>query len=444
LGLLSGLTFLNNKEGGRKKAHVARFSLVKCVAGVLYMTSAAAWTLIIAVCPPLAAESPGNAPCIEHITNGAYLLGDAETPVSSYNEDDLFIPASTLKIVTALVALETLGPEYRFSTAYYIDEDNRLTIRGFGDPWLISEVIAEHGRQLRLRGITHINEIIIDDSAFRLEFPQNWQHRSDNPYDAENGAINVNFNTAAIRKFADGRVLSAESQTPTVAILKTLGRGVAVGYHRINVSAADAGGNNLRLRYAGEIFAALFRQAGITVAGAISIRSTAPRGRLIYTAHTPIPLSEVLRACLTYSNNMIANQIFLVCGAERYGYPANWEKGRRAAATILQDLAPRAKSLIHIEEGSGLSQANQVTADAMVEILALFKPYADLLPEQDGILVKSGTLSGVYNYAGYLKAEHHLDPFVILLNQRSNKRDELLSCLLHYAGLRTVERRQSP
>lgn len=141
------------------------------------MTSAAAWTLIIAVCPPLAAESLGNAPCIEHISNGAYLLGDAETPVSSYNEDALFIPASTLKIVTALVALETLGPEYRFSTAYYIDEDNRLTIRGFGDPWLISEVIAEHGRQLRLRGITHINEIIIDDSAFRLEFPQNWQHR---------------------------------------------------------------------------------------------------------------------------------------------------------------------------------------------------------------------------------------------------------------------------
>jgi len=52
------------------------------------------------------------------------------------------IPASTLKLLTALAALHTLGPDYRFVTDFYLDEDSNLKIKGFGDPLMISETIS--------------------------------------------------------------------------------------------------------------------------------------------------------------------------------------------------------------------------------------------------------------------------------------------------------------
>jgi len=45
------------------------------------------------------------------------------------------------------------------------------------------------------------------------------------------------------------------------------------------------------------------------------------------------------------------------------------------------------------------------------------------------VLRKSGTLSGVYNYAGYLRGSDGLYPFVILTNQAANNRDEILGLL---------------
>jgi len=65
----------------------------------------------------------------------------------------------------------------------------------------------------------------------------------------------------------------------------------------------------------------------------------------------------------------------------------------------------------------------------MMRILEAFKPYADLLPEVDGVLRKSGTLTGVYNFAGYIPGADGLYPYVILTNQASNNRAEILRIL---------------
>ena len=52
------------------------------------------------------------------------------------------IPASTLKVFSSLVALNYLGEDYRFPTEFYLDKDANLKIKGYGDPLLISEVLA--------------------------------------------------------------------------------------------------------------------------------------------------------------------------------------------------------------------------------------------------------------------------------------------------------------
>jgi D-alanyl-D-alanine carboxypeptidase/D-alanyl-D-alanine-endopeptidase (penicillin-binding protein 4) len=134
----------------------------------------------------------------------------------------------------------------------------------------------------------------------------------------------------------------------------------------------------------------------------------------------------MLQACLKYSNNFIANQLFLYCGARRFGAPATWEKARKAMTDALLSAAGLDSGDIILAEGSGLSRKNLITPAAMITLLEKFKPWASLLSETEGIPLKSGTMTGVYGYAGYFSSNGDIDPFVILLNQQANNRDRLL------------------
>src|SRR5262249_11298487 len=54
-----------------------------------------------------------------------------------------FVPASVAKLVTAWLAMEVLGGDYRFQTRFYLDGERKLYVRGGGDPYLISEELAQ-------------------------------------------------------------------------------------------------------------------------------------------------------------------------------------------------------------------------------------------------------------------------------------------------------------
>jgi D-alanyl-D-alanine carboxypeptidase/D-alanyl-D-alanine-endopeptidase (penicillin-binding protein 4) len=88
-----------------------------------------------------------------------------------------------------------------------------------------------------------------------------------------------------------------------------------------------------------------------------------------------------------------------------------------------------APELLLMPEGSGLSREQRSSAAGMMGILQQFRPYASLLPNNDGVLRKSGTLTGVYNYAGFIQGVDGLYPFVIMTNQGSNNRAEILRLL---------------
>src|SRR4029450_2760969 len=59
------------------------------------------------------------------------------------NADKPFVPASVTKIVTAWLAMEVLGGDYRFETRFSRDATRVPSIRGGGDPFLISEELAQ-------------------------------------------------------------------------------------------------------------------------------------------------------------------------------------------------------------------------------------------------------------------------------------------------------------
>jgi len=72
--------------------------------------------------------------------SGVVLVMDADgNELVAQNADKPFVPASITKIVTAWLALEVLGGDYRFQTRFYLDDARVLYVRGGGDPFLISE-----------------------------------------------------------------------------------------------------------------------------------------------------------------------------------------------------------------------------------------------------------------------------------------------------------------
>ncbi len=101
----------------------------------------------------------------------AVLVADPQGRVIfSKNADIQLVPASVLKIFTALVAFHYLGPEYRFATEFYKDQDSNLKVKGYGDPLLISETLVEIVNNIILNFSTklkNINDLVLDDSYFK-------------------------------------------------------------------------------------------------------------------------------------------------------------------------------------------------------------------------------------------------------------------------------------
>jgi D-alanyl-D-alanine carboxypeptidase/D-alanyl-D-alanine-endopeptidase (penicillin-binding protein 4) len=359
------------------------------------------------------------------IQNGGYAVADpAGSIISACDPDAPFVPASIVKIPTALAAFHILGREYRFQTALYMDRQDNLYIKGYGDPFLVSEEVEIILGRLRERGVNRINNIFVDTSSFALSSPLPGRGKSDNPYDSPVTAVGVNFNTISFRVDDHGRVTSAEPQTPTLPIMTELGKGFREGEYRVNICREGCRPEVRSARYAVELFRGIQRKMGIPGDGNSGRGDVPEDADLVYVHDNTRTLEDVVSSLLEYSNNFVANLVYLACGAQKYGYPATWEKAGQAAREALNRvIGARAAGMMHLKEGSGLSRHNRVTARSMVQVLVAFKPFMHLLQEKKGAAIKSGTLKGVYNYAGYLQDG---SPFVIMLNQEKNTRDDVL------------------
>lgn len=360
------------------------------------------------------------------ITNGSYLVRSKKKTIG-YREDDTFLPASTLKILTSLAAFDLLTPEFRFETLFFLDDTKNLYIKGYGDPFLTSEEILHICSSLKKKGVDTVHTIFLDDSSFSLDNYTPGLSNTNNPYDAPNGALAVNFNTLAIQKRSDGTILSSEPQTPTLPIMKILGKDLPAGVHRINIKKIPKAGQlPMSLQYVGELFCAKMKQAGIIIKGDFQSRPVPLTLQPVYVHKNSKSLQEVMRECLHYSNNFIANQVFLYSGLKTSDEPATWNKSRQFMSNYLTKVLGLTPQHISVQDGSGLSRHNKISANVLVTILEHFRPYSSLLNNHDGVLLKSGTLDGVYCYGGYFTADQEIVPFAILLNQKENTRDELL------------------
>jgi len=229
----------------------------------------------------------------------------------------------------------------------------------------------------------------------------------------------------------DGKLTSGELQTPLTNLARELGAQLTPrDEQRINLGDNPVAG----LRQAQQLFQYFLKESGITVSDNDFYReAVTDEWTLFYQHLSSRSLRDNLDGLLRYSNNFIANQLFLTLGAQTSGYPAT----SAATRTVLQqqlaelygDSFGSDPQFLLMLEGSGLSREQRVSGAGMMHILEVFKPYADLMPEAGGVLRKSGTLTGVYNFAGYIRGPAGLYPFVILTNQAVNSRAEVLRIL---------------
>jgi len=362
-------------------------------------------------------------------SSAVLLVDNKDKSIIARQIDRQMIPASTVKLITALAALKYWGSDYQFRTEFYLDPKNSvLIVKGFGDPFLVSEeldVIVEKIKQLN---ISVFNGIVADSSYFGQEVNIQEQGKSNNPYDAASAALAANFNSIEVNVKA-GVVKSAEKQTPLTPMAKLLASKLSDGRHRINLGLAERSPD-----YFIEVLAAKLRNVGIVIQDEESTISFDEKNtQLLFHHKNTRTLDVIVTAMLEYSNNFIANQLFLMLGAEQLGAPANLQKSQQAMASFIAKQFAWQNYVI--EDGSGLSRCNQLNANQLIDVLKLFRPYQSLLPQQNSsILAKSGTLKGVSTYAGYVFRNDEWQSFALLINQSVpyRFREQIAEDLLQY------------
>src|SRR2546426_4248935 len=150
----------------------------------------------------------------------------------SHNGDQLFTPASNMKIYTTAVALDLLGADYRWRTSVYADKqpdqngviEGDLILYGRGAPDLLSfrkgsvPSLADLADQLYQRGVRRVRgNVIGDDSYFRGNaYGDGWQWTDLQWYfGAEPSALTVDANA-----FELTITPSAKTKTPATLEIK--------------------------------------------------------------------------------------------------------------------------------------------------------------------------------------------------------------------------------
>lgn len=343
---------------------------------------------------------------------GALVETEAGKTLLAHRSEELFIPASILKIAMAACTLDAFNPNAHFYTDFFLNPQGVLGIKGYGDPFLVSEEWMKIAKALKAKGVKTVTGFQIDHSFFADDAVFSQSGASSNPYHAANGALLANFNTVFFEKRANGELRSAEPQTPLTPLVYQIAKGYGLGRQRVNLGSDP----KLGVRYAGELLAAFLKQEGLTVLAEIGLAPLGGGFQQIYRHHSTKPMTEVIQEMLKFSTNFIANQLFLSLGAWQAGAPATIEKGQNSLTKCLRQNVGWKD--FEVKDGAGLSRHNQVSPQHMMSLLRYFEKYRTLLPVEKGhFQAKTGTLTGVNTLAGYFTdPKGRLIRFVLMVN----------------------------
>lgn len=329
--------------------------------------------------------------------------------------DQTFNPASNVKVATALAVLKTLKPNFRFQTRIYTDGvfnqatntiEGNLYVVG-NDPSFNQEHAVAVADALNKLNVRQINGDVIVTASFTVGY---------NGSPIRSGSLFVNALDANKRPAAASKGWAAQ-----IAANKQI------------VSAFPH----------------------VIVTGKVSTEELPTNLRLLAT-HESSPLKDILKACLSYSNNFLAERLGDAVG----GY-YNVER-------IVEQEAKIAPADFYIASASGLG-VNRVTPRAMMQVFRAFHnelaknkmSITDVLPvaavdegtlknrftefrQRASVIGKTGTLpnsdGGVSSLVGQMGTANNGMLFFVIFNQRGNVnrfrsyQDQLVSYIQNQHG----------
>ena len=316
----------------------------------------------------------------------------------AHNPTKRFIPASGMKLAIMGASLHYLGPNYRFETTFLVDgplEDGvvhgNLYIRGSGDPSLTRFEMDFLARQLAAGGLKEIRgDIVLDDSFFddQLRGPASYGDILKKGLPIQS-ALSYNFNLVELRLTPSNagsratlhdegygyfdvlnRVTTAMRGRPWTRVQKLRRDRVIVRGRVIQGDEEESIGSFIApdpTQYFASAFVGKLREKGIRVPGQVIKGRVAKDVKPLYV-HRSARLVEVLGALGKYSNNFSAEQMLKALGAHRWGAPGSFASGARAVGEYLVGLGFSQKDF-RIDDGSGLSYENNVSASILVRVL---------------------------------------------------------------------------
>jgi D-alanyl-D-alanine carboxypeptidase/D-alanyl-D-alanine-endopeptidase (penicillin-binding protein 4) len=404
----------------------------------------------------------------------------------AHGADSKLVPASTMKLFTAAIALDRLGAEHTFSTDVLRDGPvgtdgtlkGNLVLRGDGDPSLSprfvpggpSAAMALIAQLVAGAGITRVTgDLVADASGFESRrIPEGWLSRyASASYAAPFSALTLNENIVVVGvtpgRAGSGAGVFLEPATSALTVTNTV-RTVAgastrisarrVGDDRVVVSGtigARAGTARYKLVVgdpvtftAGALRVALEAQ-GVQIDGGIRVGRTPEQATVVTSLPSP-PLARLVSVMNRESINIFAELLYrnAARGRERRAIGS----AETAGHTLREFLTRHVRTVpdaVTATDGSGLSVLDRVTPRALVQLLdhahrapwgsafhaslpvagesELLRHRMRATPAQGNLHAKTGTTNDVIGLSGYVTAENgEILAFAFLYNGRDRWR----------------------
>jgi serine-type D-Ala-D-Ala carboxypeptidase/endopeptidase (penicillin-binding protein 4) len=363
------------------------------------------------------------------------LNGD-KSPRLSYKAAVAMNPASVMKLVTTYSALDILGPTFTWKTGFYTDGalskgvlNGNLIIKGGGDPKWVLERIEENFKTLQVLGVQRITgDIVLDNSVFELPEKNSADFDGEpmRPYNSAPDGLLVNFKALILKFVPDPqtqtiRVLSEPPMADVAIDGQVTATTDGCGDWRSALRADFSNPNKVQFSgsysvrcgentwpvayiepasYAIRVVKAMHKASGGVLDGKVRY-GTMPRTALLLWQAPSLPLSQIIADVNKYSNNVMAQQVFLTLSAQYSTFnsslhlPGAQRTGNfvRSATTVQNWWRERFGRTVKapiLDNGSGLSRKERITAQSLSELLRL----AASSPHND-VFINSLSVAGV-------------------------------------------------
>lgn len=346
----------------------------------------------------------------------------SSTPRLSHQAQVRVNPASLMKLATTTAALDMLGPAFVWRTPVYVDGPVRdgvlqgnVYIKGVGDPRLVVERLWLLMRRIQGLGIHKIQgDIVLDRSAFDVPARDaaSFDGEPLRPYNAAPDALLLNFKSLLIQFVPDraANVARVQIEPPLAGVqfpaTVTLSQGDCSDYRSAlradwsdparvrfaGVFPMSCGEKTWPIAYAAPVqfaqraIAGMWQHIGGQLSGQVR-EGQVPTGLASTFQVESASLAEIIRDINKYSNNVMAQQLFLTLSQQQRDIGSleasrdvmqRWWRERVGGETPMFD------------NGSGLSREERISAQGLARLLQVAWA-SPTMPE----LVSSLPVSGV-------------------------------------------------